>query len=100
MRSSANDDVEYGTLSPRMALVRELAIAVRRRRKALGMNQTDLSLLAGCGRLFVSELERGKQTLRLDKLLSVLEVLGLNLTLTPGRGPLIVAEDLRAPYDR
>jgi hypothetical protein len=31
-------------------------------------------------------LEQGKQTVRLDKLLDVLEVLGLGLTLRPGRG--------------
>ncbi len=99
MRSIAKHWEDEEQLSPRLRLVRDVAVAVRQRRKALGMNQTELSLLAGCGRLFVSELERGKETLRLDKLLNVLEVLGLNLTLTSGRGPLIVAEDLRTPYD-
>lgn len=60
-----------------------MAKAVRARRKALRMNQQELADLAGCGRLFVSELERGKATLRLDVLLTVLRALGLRLHLAP-----------------
>ena len=56
---------------------------IRRRRKAIGLSQQELAEFAGCSRLFVSELERGKLTVQFDKLLAVIEVLGLNLNLLP-----------------
>ena len=66
--------------------VDRLAEAVRQRRTELGLRQADLAQLAGCSRRFVHTLEQGKSTLRLDKLLDVLEVLGLGLSVVPGRG--------------
>jgi y4mF family transcriptional regulator len=65
---------------------RALASAVRARRKALGVTQIELARLAGCGPVFVYALETGKKTLRLDKLLAVLEVLGLELVVSQGHG--------------
>jgi len=50
--------------------------------------------MAGCSELFVRELEQGKPTVRLDKTLDVLRVLGLELRLVSGRGVLIVDERL------
>lgn len=44
--------------------------------------------------MFVRELEQGKPTVRLDKTLDVLRVLGLELRLVSGRGVLIVDERL------
>lgn len=61
-----------------------LAAAVLRRRRALALTQKDLGDLAGCGRLFVHRLETAKSSLRLDKLLDVLTVLGLQLDITNG----------------
>lgn len=66
--------------------VGQLAETVRRRRVELGLRQADLAELAGCSQRFVHTLEQGKPTLRLDKLLDVLEVLGLSLSIVPGRG--------------
>lgn len=56
-----------------------LADHVRKRRRALGLRQADLADLAGCSERFVHTVENGKTTLRLDKLLDVLDVLGLEL---------------------
>ena len=64
--------------------------AVRNRRNALGLTQAQAAALAECDRLFVSEVERGKSTVRLDKLLSLLGVLGLQLALETGSGRLEV----------
>lgn len=66
--------------------MRDLAAAVRARRKALGVTQIELARLAGCGPVFVYALESGKKTLRLDKLIDVLEVLGLEIVVRAGRG--------------
>lgn len=61
-----------------------LAAGVRARRKALGLTQLDAARLAGCGPVFVYAVETGKPSLRLDKLLDLLEVLGLELLVQPG----------------
>ncbi len=59
--------------------------AAREERRARGLTQQELGELSGTGLNFVSQLERGKPTVRLDKLLSVLRVLGLELQLTRGK---------------
>ena len=58
-----------------------LGTAVRRARKAHGLTQADLAGLAGTGPRFISELERGKASAELGKVLDVLAVLGLRLLL-------------------
>lgn len=56
-----------------------LGAEVRRKRKLLRLSQAALAELAQCGPDFLYDLENGKPTVRLDKLISVLEVLGLGL---------------------
>ncbi len=68
-----------------------LGRAIRARRKELGLTQAALARYAGCGLAFLYELESGKATVRLDKVLAVLEILGLTLALQRGRQPLTVA---------
>ena len=65
---------------------RVLAATVRRRRKELGLRQAELAALSGCSERFVHTVENGKISLRLDKLLDVFAVLGLDLSVVPGRG--------------
>lgn len=65
--------------------VAALASAVRGRRKELGVTQIELARLAGCGPVFIYDLEGAKRTLRLDKVLDVLGVLGLELVLREGK---------------
>ena len=67
-----------------------LGAAVRDRRKALGINQAELAALSGVGLAFLYELEHGKATVRIDKVLAVLEVLGLELHVRQGKGRLSV----------
>jgi HTH-type transcriptional regulator/antitoxin HipB len=69
-----------------MERVAPLARAVRDRRKVLGLRQAEVADLAGCSQRFVHTVEQGKPSLRLDKVLDVLEVLGLGLEVVPGRG--------------
>jgi y4mF family transcriptional regulator len=69
-------------LSPWFA---QLARQVRERRKQLRLTQAELAELAGCGPDFLYDVERGKDTLRLDKLLPVLETLGFTLELAAAR---------------
>jgi y4mF family transcriptional regulator len=52
---------------------------IRERRKANRMTQQQLAELAGVGQRFVSELERGKNTARVDATNQVLAVFGKTL---------------------
>jgi HTH-type transcriptional regulator / antitoxin HipB len=63
-----------------------LSRELRERRLALGLNQVDLAELAGCSTRFVHTIEAGKPTVRIDKLLDLLAVLGLRLRLEPAQG--------------
>lgn len=62
---------------------RALGAEVRRKRKVLRLTQKELADLAQCGPDFLYDLERGKPSVRLDKLVPVLEMLGLRLKLEP-----------------
>ena len=67
-----------------------LGQAIRAERQRLMLTQTQLAEFAGCGLTFVNQLERGKPSVRLEKLFEVLEVLGLSLTLAKGRELLVI----------
>ena len=74
-----------------------LAGAVRQRRLALGLKQVELAELAGCSTRFLHTVETGKPTVRLDKLLGVLRVLGLHLRLEPVAAAGIADDATRSP---
>lgn len=59
--------------------INEIGYLVRRKRKELGLSQMDAAGLLGVGVRFLSELERGKQTLAVGKVLQVIEGLGLEV---------------------
>ena len=67
----------------------ELGVALRDRRRELGLRQVELAELAGCSTRMVHAIEAGKPTVRLDKLVAVLEAVGLRLELGRGRGGLV-----------
>lgn len=59
---------------------KELGQIVREARKAQGLSQDDLAGLTGTGRRFIGDLENGKETAQLGKVLHVLSTLGVALT--------------------
>jgi len=59
--------------------VEEIGIVVRQARQAQGLRQDQLAAAAGVGLRFLVELERGKPTVRLAKVLAVLHALGCRL---------------------
>ena len=61
-----------------------LARALRQRRVDLALTQEELAELAACSTRFVHAIEAGKPSLRFDKLLSVMAVLGLSFQLQRG----------------
>src|SRR5437870_13086956 len=62
---------------------RQLAAAVRSARERMGLTQAQLARRASVGLKFLYELESGKDTLRADKVIDVLEVLALQLVVAP-----------------
>lgn len=52
---------------------------VKRKRKSLKLTQKEMSEKAGVGLRFVRELERGKETLKMDKVNQVLGLFGYEL---------------------
>lgn len=61
-----------------------LASQVRARRAYLRLRQEELADLAGVSERFVYALENGKTTVQLDKVLAVLNALGLHLEIHRG----------------
>lgn len=75
-----------------VSLAKKLGEAVRKRRKSLGLTQKKLAEFAGCGVVYIYMLESGKLTIRMDKLLGVLEVLGLGFKLSESKEGLTIGE--------
>lgn len=54
---------------------------IRKVRKKLDVTQRDLALTAGTGLRFIIDLENGKPTCQIGKILQVLQVLGIQINL-------------------
>ncbi len=63
----------------------ELGQAVRAERKTLGLTQGDLGAACGVSLRFVSELERGRASAGVGRVLRVLHMLGLRVVLESPR---------------
>lgn len=59
--------------------VADFGKAVKSRRKELGYTQKDISEITGISASFLSDLENGKTTVELGKVLMVVSLLGLNI---------------------
>ena len=59
--------------------VKEIGSLVRNERKRQNVTQLQLAGLAGTGIRFVSDLENGKGTIQVQKLLKIVQTLGLGL---------------------
>lgn len=57
----------------------DLGAVIRDRRKQLALTQLDLAGLANSGNRFVVEVENGKPTVQLQKVLDLVQLLGLEL---------------------
>ncbi|MFT4654092.1 MAG: HTH-type transcriptional regulator/antitoxin HipB [Patiriisocius sp.] len=54
---------------------------IREERKAQSLTQTELANLSGVSLNFLSQLEQGKPSVQMDKVLMVLDTLGLSMEL-------------------
>jgi HTH-type transcriptional regulator/antitoxin HipB len=58
-----------------------LSEIIKKHRKAAGLSQLQLSEMAGVGKTVVFDLEKGKETVRLDTLLKIFNVLNIKVEL-------------------
>ena len=59
----------------------ELGQIVASQRKVQGLTQSDLAGLAQTGTRFISDLENGKGTVQFDKVMHILNLLGLDVVI-------------------
>jgi y4mF family transcriptional regulator len=60
----------------------QIGVLVKTARKRLDVTQRDLAMTSGTGLRFIIELEKGKPTCQLGKVLTVLQTLGIKIDLT------------------
>lgn len=58
---------------------KQLASIILFHRRCSGLTQLELAEMAGVGKNMVYELENGKQSVRLDNLLKILQILNIEL---------------------
>ncbi|MBP5468831.1 MAG: helix-turn-helix transcriptional regulator [Candidatus Riflebacteria bacterium] len=75
-------------------LIKQLGKTIKSRRKHLRMSQEELALLSETSLNFICQLEAGKNTVRLNKLLDVLYALGLELNVINGSSQISFADDI------
>lgn len=64
----------------------DLSRTVKGRRKNLKLTQVECASFCGVGVRFFSELENGKQSLHLGKVMQVLKMLGLKMQILENEG--------------
>ena len=65
----------------------DIGAAVRKKRKEDGLTLADTAALSCVGYRFMSDLENGKETVQVGKVLKVLTALGLNMTIEARKWP-------------
>jgi HTH-type transcriptional regulator/antitoxin HipB len=64
-----------------MNKIENIAQIVKYHRKKAGLNQQELSKLAGVGKTAVFDIEKGKETIQLDTIRKILHVLNITIKL-------------------
>lgn len=61
----------------------DLGALIQRSRKAMGLTQDGLAALSGVSHKFLNEIEQGKKTAQIGKVMRVVEMLGIDLVARP-----------------
>ena len=59
--------------------VEHLGLLIKKQRKLAGMNQAELAMVSGTATRFISDLENGKESCQVGKVMAVCQNLGLEL---------------------
>jgi HTH-type transcriptional regulator/antitoxin HipB len=74
-------------LKSKVATAADIGMAVRKKRKEDGLTLADAAALCGVGYRFLSDLENGKETVQVGKVLKVMTALGLEMAITARKWP-------------
>lgn len=80
------NELEQESMYGKVSTVKDLGQRIRMKRKKLGFTLKHVAGLSGIGIRYLSELERGKDTIEMGKALSVVNCLGLKLVVQPKSG--------------
>jgi HTH-type transcriptional regulator/antitoxin HipB len=78
---------EDGALKNKAVTAADIGTTVRKKRKEDGLTLADAAALCGVGYRFMSDLENGKATVQVGKVLQVLTALGLDMTIEARKWP-------------
>jgi len=78
-KSVSAGEIPYG----KVATAAEIGRLIRHKRREVGALQESAAGLAGVGTKFLSQLENGKETAELGKVLRVLKAMGLEVYIFP-----------------
>ncbi len=70
---------EVVSLQDEVTSSKEIGLMIKKRRKSVKVTQRALAAASGCGLKFIIELEQGKPTCQLQKVMTVLGMLGLRI---------------------
>ena len=74
-------------MKSKVATAADIGMAVRKKRKEDGLTLADAAALCGVGYRFLSDLENGKETVQVGKVLKVMTALGLDMAITARKWP-------------
>jgi len=81
MKTSSKKPEHTGEGTPfRIYTAASLGAAIKHYREEAGLSQADLAARSGLNRTYLSDLERGKETEQLRRLLHVLRQLGVRMS--------------------
>jgi len=63
-----------------MSRIADIAETVRLHRKEAGLSQKELADLAGVGKTAIFDIEKGKESVRLDTLVKVMDALNIKMS--------------------
>jgi len=78
-----NNEADKGDIP--VSTVKDVGKAVRTRRKEHGITQEQAAGMCNVGVRFLSELENGKPTLEIEKVMGVLDAFGFQCVIRPRR---------------
>ena len=82
MKTSPQSSERQGSGAPfRIYTAASLGAGIKHYRQEAGLSQADLAARSGLNRTYLSDLERGKETEQLRRLLRVLRQLGVRIIL-------------------
>lgn len=75
------ETLPIGAIGAKIGSMADVGGFVKKVRQEQGLTQLDVAGLLGCGNRFVIELEKGKPTIQMGKVLEVLGLLGLEVVI-------------------